>query len=80
MGDPSSSVAGCVNACLLLGRGDHPDWDAKTKKVLAAREVAAAEAEAARPALLLDQLASLHAAGILSDEEFESKQAAVRQQ
>lgn len=80
MGDPASSVAGCVNACLLLVRGDQPEWDPKSKKVLAAREEAAAEAEANKTTRLLEQLESLHEAGILSDEEYAAKQAAVQQQ
>ena len=78
LGDPSSSVAGCVNSCLLLVRGDmEAEWDARSKNLLAAHEEQAA-ATADKNALLLAQLESLRDANILSVEEFEAKQALLR--
>ncbi len=84
LGDTSNQISGCVRACMLLVRGNlEAEWHEESAKALAARN-GETEAElttqvaAPEPAVLLQQLVSLHDAGILSDDEFEAKQASVR--
>jgi nucleotide-binding universal stress UspA family protein len=81
LGDLAAGVSGCVNACLLLVRGNlEAEWDAESQKVLAAREQEMSASQAPsdggspEPAVLLQQLISLRDAGILSAEEFVAKQ------
>lgn len=84
LGDISNRISGCVHACLLLVRGNlEAEWHQESAKALAARgdeteSDLAAQTEPLEPAVLLQQLASLRDAGILSDDEFEAKQAAVQ--
>ncbi len=79
MGDLTSSIGGCVNACLLLVRGKvEAEWDAELQPesdialTSPVTETASPESQ-----VLLNQLSSLHAAGILSAEEFAIKKAAI---
>lgn len=75
MGDVPTRVAGCVNACLLLVRGDlEAEWDEESQKVLDARE---ADEAVSASATLLEQLTALYEAGVLSADEFEAKQAQI---
>ncbi|MBZ0299474.1 MAG: universal stress protein [Anaerolineae bacterium] len=84
LGDLTTTVSGCVNACLLLVRGAlEAEWDEESRKVLAAREEANRPAQVSEevtpdPAILLQQLISLREAGILSAEEFDAKKAEVQ--
>ena len=79
LGDVATRVAGCANACLLLVRGNlEAEWEEESQKVLDARETEAA-ATPPESAALLEQLASLYQAGILSADEFEAKQAQLKQ-
>lgn len=84
MGDIVSQISGCVNACMLLVRGNlEAEWHEESARALAARNAdaapdAASETAAPEPAILLEQLASLYNAGLLSADEFEAKQAEVR--
>ena len=88
LGDLSASVTGCVNACVLLVRGNlQAEWDEESRKVLAARgepsnvplPTDTTETEQPEPTVLLQQLTSLRDAGILSAEEFEAKKDEVQE-
>ncbi|MBK8021114.1 MAG: universal stress protein [Chloroflexi bacterium] len=82
LGDLTSRVGGCVNACLLLVRGSlAAEWDAESRKTLIERGEAAGTPQPAESAgkgvpdtaSLLDHLIALRDAGVLSVEEFEAK-------
>ena len=76
LGNMASRVAGCVDACLLLVRGNvEAEWDAESQKAMDTQQTNGAEAEVAP---LLEHLTALHQAGILSADEFEAKQAQVK--
>jgi nucleotide-binding universal stress UspA family protein len=73
LGDLPTKVRGCIDACLLLVRGDmEAEWDEESRKAL---EKQAPPKPA--PAELVMQLESLKNAGVLTDEEFETKRALV---
>jgi nucleotide-binding universal stress UspA family protein len=87
LGDLTTSVSGCVNACLLLVRGAlQAEWDAESQKVLAERAAAGRTSQPAAvsedvvpdPISLLEHLIALRDAGILSVEEFEAKKGDVQ--
>jgi nucleotide-binding universal stress UspA family protein len=79
LGDLTTQIRGCINACLLLVRGDmEAEWDAESRKALDAQAAAQPKAPAAEnmpaPAQLLDSCRLLFQAGILTAAEFEAKQ------
>lgn len=84
LGDMSNRISGCVRACMLLVRGSlEAEWHEESAKALAAKgseteSGVIPHADAPEPAVLLQQLASLHDAGIVSDDEFEAKQASIK--
>jgi nucleotide-binding universal stress UspA family protein len=79
LGDLSSKVRGCINACLLLVRGDmEAEWDESSRKAL--ERQAATAPTTTPPAELIAKLTSLRDAGILTDDEFEAKRALVAKQ
>ena len=74
MGDLTASITGCAKACLLLVRGSvEAEWHEESQKKLDARKADTAP----DPALLLQQLVSLKDAGLLTDDEFETKRGAL---
>jgi nucleotide-binding universal stress UspA family protein len=82
MGDITNRIIECCNACLLMVRDTmEAEWKRDGGKVEAPGAEAAPRASA--PALsaestrLLQQLRSLHEAGILNDVEFSTKQAEI---
>jgi nucleotide-binding universal stress UspA family protein len=86
LGDLTTRVSGCVNACLLLVRGAlDAEWDAESRKVLAERGEAGRTFQPAEVAnvvipdreSLLEHLIVLRDAGILTVEEFEAKKGEV---
>ena len=82
LGDLTASVTGCVNACLLLVRGEvEAEWDKESQKVLAEKEANSNVSDSAvDPSHLLQQLISLRDAGLLTTEEFETKKAVLQKQ
>ena len=84
LGDIANQISGCVHACLLLVRGNlEAEWHEESAKALEARGAEAAsdavsQTAAPESAILLQQLSSLHDAGILSADEFEAKRAEVQ--
>ena len=83
VGDIASQIAECCTACLLMVRDTmEAEWKRDGGKVDAAGSQPAVP-RASVPTLsnesarLLEQLASLHAAGILTDAEFSAKQAEI---
>jgi nucleotide-binding universal stress UspA family protein len=78
VGDVTNRIVECCDACLLMVRGNlEAEWKRDGGRVEApGAPTAALSADSMR---LLEQLASLHAAGILSDAEFSAKQTAITQ-
>ncbi len=82
LGDLTARIRGCINACLLLVRGNlEAEWDESSRKVLEAQAADRAAAAPATPSpmLLIEQLESLRSAGLLTADEFEAKKALVQQ-
>jgi nucleotide-binding universal stress UspA family protein len=83
IGDVTNRIAECCTACLLLVRGNlEAQWKRDGGRVEAVgAETPTPRAAALNPSpeavRLLEQLASLHEAGILSDAEFSTKRADV---
>jgi nucleotide-binding universal stress UspA family protein len=83
LGDLTARVRGCINACLLLVRGDlEAEWDKESRQALEKEATAhsaasAPAATAAAPTQLLEQLGSLRDAGIVTADEFETKKAEI---
>lgn len=81
MGDLTTQIRGCINACLLLVRGNmEAEWDEESRKALDAQAAQTTDSKASNSPSsmqLLDQLRSLYEAGILTADEFETKQAMI---
>jgi nucleotide-binding universal stress UspA family protein len=78
LGDLTTQIRGCINACLLLVRGDmEAEWDEESRKALDAHASTPKVETSPLSMQLLDQLRSLYEAGILTAEEFEAKQALI---
>jgi nucleotide-binding universal stress UspA family protein len=82
LGDLTSQIRGCINACLLLVRGNmEAEWDEESRKALETQSAAQPHDPPAEnspsPAQLLENLKTLFQAGILTAEEFEIKQAEI---
>lgn len=80
IGDVTNRIAECCSACLLMVRDS---MEAEWKRDGGKLEAVGAQSPSSEPMLsaetmrLMEQLASLHAAGILTDAEFSTKQAEV---
>ena len=80
MGDLTSSVTGCVKACMLLVRGNlEAEWHEESAKALGIGRTDPAptsvpESSAPDSTALLHHLTTLRDAGILSAEEFATKE------
>lgn len=82
LGDLTSQIRGCINACLLLVRGNmEAEWDEESRKALETQSAAQPHDLPAEnsppPAQLLENLKTLFQAGILTAQEYEAKQAEI---
>ncbi len=82
LGDLTSQIRGCINACLLLVRGDmEAEWDAESRKALDAQAAAEPKAPVVEilpsATQLLESCKTLFQAGLLTAAEFEAKQAEI---
>ncbi len=80
VGDVTNRIAECCTACLLLVRGNlEAEWKREGGKLETPGAETAAPALSPEAARLLQQLQSLHEAGILNDAEFSAKRVTISQ-